>query len=131
MDVSKLSADSRKALIEKLFAVDQMYRDSLNRIGGQSESDKSNHFWNLIMINDPVNQAVLLKLLRRYGWPCDKDLSFKAYIIAWHARHSYEQLSRFYPYLVKVNKTKCVNANQFKDVHDKIALMKQIRGLPK
>ena len=128
MDVTKLSADGRKALIYKLFAVDQMYRDSLNRIGWQSESDKTDHFWNLIMINDPVNQAILLKLLRRYGWPCEKsksDLSHKAWFIVWHTRGNYEQLSKFYPYLVKANQMKCVNANQFKDVHDKIVLMRQ------
>ena len=125
MDVTKLSADGRNALVEKLYAVDQMYRDSLMRIGWQSKSDKANHFVNLIMINDPVNQAVFLKLLRRYGWPCDKFLSHKAWFIVWHTRDSYEQLSKFYPYLVKANQIKCVNANQFKDVHDKIVLMRQ------
>ncbi len=81
------------------------------------------------MINDPVNQAILLKLLRRYGWPCDKDLSFKAWFIVWHTRDNYEQLSKFYPYLVKANQMQCINTNQYTQVHDKIVLMKKIRGL--
>ncbi len=53
-------------------------------------------FGRLITVNDVANRAVLLKILKRYGWPCDTDkrkLSYKAWFIPWHTRSNFEMLS--------------------------------------
>lgn len=133
INVAKLSLSARNKLIEKLFEVDQMYRISLNKVGWASESAEARHYWHLIAINDPVNQTILLKILKLDGWPCDKakgekSLSYKAWFVPWHDRGSYEGLNRFYPYLEKANKANCIEKSQFKKIDD---LLKQMRTFRK
>lgn len=127
IDVNKLSLESCHQLIEKAFIVDQQYRDSLRRYSlGQA---KYNHFTHLYAINDPVNQAILLKILKRHEWPCKVDkreLSFKAWIIAWHAQANLERFSKFHPYLILAHKKKCISPYLFSDFEKKLNFMKGI-----
>ncbi|NID12307.1 hypothetical protein [Fibrivirga algicola] len=136
INVAALSLAVRNQLIEKLYEVDQLYRVSLHRSGLVQGSAEEKKYINLIMINDPVNQTLLLKILNVDGWPCDlkrgaESLSYKAWFIVWHDRGSYEGMSRFYPYLVKANASKCISASQFKEVSDVLSQVRAFRkGFP-
>lgn len=108
----------RNKLIEKLYEVDQMYRAKIYKIGWTSRSAEAKRYNLLIGINDPVNQAILLKILKLDGWPCDSEkgdnaLSHKAWFIAWHAQITEKSL--FYPYLKAANRSKCIDPVQFRD----------------
>jgi len=130
INVSTLSQEECNQLIERMFEVDQQYRDSLNR-NMQDEAQRK-HFGRLITVNDVANRAVLLKILKRYGWPCDTDkrkLSYKAWFIPWHTRSNFEMLSEFYSYMKKADTTNCINANQLNTVRDQIELVKKLRGI--
>ena len=129
IDVNKLSLESCYQLIEKAFIVDQQYRDSLRRYSlGQARYD---YFTHLYAINDPVNQAILLKIVKRHGWPCKvdkRDLSFKAWTIAWHAQANLERFSKFHPYLILAHKNRCINPYSFSDFEKKLNYMKGIQS---
>lgn len=129
INVSALSREECNQLIERMFEVDQQYRDSLNR--NMQDEVQFKRFGRLITVNDVANRAVLLKILKRYGWPCDTDkrkLSYKAWFIPWHIRSNHEMLSEFYSYMKKADTTNCINANQLKTVRDQIELVKKLRG---
>ena len=112
-------------MIEKAFAVDQQYRDSLRKYSvGQSKHD---YFTHLYAINDPVNQIILLKIVRNYGWPCKggkRELSFKAWIIAWHAQSNLERFNKFYPYIILAHKNKCISHYHFSDFEKRLNFVK-------
>lgn len=132
INVASLSLSARNKLIEKMYEVDQLYRVQLHKPGLRSGSAEQKRYTSLVMINDPVNQAILLKILKRDGWPCDrekgeKSLSYKAWFIVWHDRDSYEGMGRFYPYLEKANASKCINTRLFKQVSDVLNQMRTFR----
>ncbi len=94
INVSTLSREEYNQLIERMFEVDQQYRDSLSR--NMQDKAQFKRFGRLITVNDVANRAVLLKILKRYGWPCDTDkrkLAYKAWFIPWHTRSNFEMLS--------------------------------------
>lgn len=126
INVNRLSLESCYRLIERMFVVDQQYRDSLEK----SDDARSHHFGHLMTINDPVNQAILLKILNRYGWPCDKskrELSSKAWYIAWHARGEMDKMLAFYPHLVRANSKKCINRHHFAEFKDRVDHIRKVR----
>ena len=128
ISVSRLSLESCYQLIEKMFVVDQQYRDSAQRY--RTDEDKNRYFGHLWMVNDPVNQTILLKILKKYGWPCessDRKMSFKAWFIAWHARGDFDRMMIFYPYLVAADRKRCINHNQFVAFKERVDLMKSVR----
>lgn len=130
VNISTLFREECNQLIERMFEVDQQYRDSLNR--NMQDEVQFKRFGRLITVNDVANRAVLLKILKRYGWPCDTDkrkLSYKAWFIPWHTRSNHEMLSEFYSYMKKADTTNCINVNQLKTVRDQIELVKKLRGL--
>jgi len=123
INVAKLSLADRNKLIEKLFEVDQLYRKPTSNTCWAPDSKEARYHNNLMALNDPVNQALLLKILRLDGWPCDlskgaKALSYKAWFIVWHNRGSYEGMNRFYPYLAKAKASNCISTSQFNEVNN-------------
>ncbi len=134
INVAGLSLLERNELINKLFEVDQMYRIQLHESVLVPGSAEEKHLWKLIVANDPVNQAILLKILKLDGWPCDlekgeKSLSYRAWFIAWHNRNSYEGLNRFFSYIKKAKKINCINTSQFNEVDELITRMRKIRNI--
>ncbi|MBC8155679.1 MAG: hypothetical protein H7Z72_22560 [Bacteroidetes bacterium] len=129
INVDRLSLESCYQLIEKMFVVDQQYRDSLHR--HRVDEARSRSFMRLMAINDPVNQTILLKILNRHGWPCDdtkRKLSTKAWHIAWHARGDLDKMLTFYPYLVRANSKKCINRHQFAEFKERVEGIKKVRS---
>ena len=108
---AELKIESYGAYLEflkKLFESDQKYRKDLQPLDMKRDSVA---FWKLVKLmknNDKVNQIILLKLLKKFGWPCNKDIqfSFNAWIIIWHS----EIIDRndFYPYLKEALKKGCI-----------------------
>ncbi|MFD2938329.1 hypothetical protein [Spirosoma flavum] len=112
-----------------MYEVDQQYRDSLSRCS--SDKPKQKYFGHLIVINDPVNRTILLKILKKYGWPCDNDsrkLSTKAWHIAWHTRSNFELLSEFYSYIIQADKPSCIDSVQLSAIEEQIATVKKARS---
>jgi hypothetical protein len=94
--------------LTKLFESDQKYRKDLQPLDMKRDSVV---FWKLMRLrknNDKVNQSILLKLLEKFGWPCNKNLefSFKAWNIIWHS--DYIDRNDFYPYLKVALKKGCI-----------------------
>lgn len=110
INVNALSVEDGNRLIERMYVIDQQYRKELGPdINRQDE--KAQKALRLMTINDQSNQAILLKLLKRFGWPCHdsrRQLGAKAYWIAWHARGDYDKMAAFYPYLVKATQRRCL-----------------------
>jgi len=124
MNVNQLSRQACGALIEHMFTIDQRYRDSLNHCG--QASAKQDYYGKLMSVNDKTNQTLLLKILKRLGWPCqqDRSLSRKAWFIAWHSRGDYAQLSQFYRYLQKARG--CIDASLYGEMKERIEAMKTV-----
>lgn len=127
INVSALSAKARHELLKRMVLIDQKYRIPLNTnktIGTNEE----NRLSALMILNDEVNQTILLKMVRQYGWPCDvsKDsLATRAYLIVWHGRDSYRKMIPFYPYLVKAQKTGCIPGVALNAMRNKLAELKK------
>ena len=116
INVSKLSVLQRSQLIDKLLLVNQMYHIKLNKLDWDSKNSEVDRLVRLMTINDSVNQAILLKLLKIDGWPCDTDkddksLSYKAWIIVWHTNRENDVQQKFYPYLKTAIKNGCIHKN--------------------
>lgn len=111
INVNNLSKEQCNQLIERMHVIDQQYR---REIGGDMnrQDEAAQKAWRLMSVNDQTNQVILLKLLKRYGWPCndtDQQLAAKAYWIAWHARGDYDKMAAFYPYLQRATKQGCMH----------------------
>lgn len=124
MNVNQLSRQACDSLIKQLFTIDQQYRDSLNHCG--QASAKQNYYGKLMSVNDRANQTLLLKILKRHGWPCqqDRSVSRKAWFIAWHSRGEYSQLSQFYRYLQKARG--CIDASLYGEMKERIEAMRAV-----
>ncbi|MFD1143364.1 hypothetical protein ACFQ4C_19705 [Larkinella insperata] len=118
MNINGLSRESCHRLIDKMFTVDQQYRDSSMRY--QLHSEKERYFTRLMNQNDLVNWTLLLKIVKRHGWPCQAngERSYKAWIIAWHARADWKWMQRFYPHVRKANQLRCVHPNLYREFKD-------------
>lgn len=124
INVNPLSRQACGALIEQMFTIDQQYRDSLYH--SPQASAKQTYYGKLMSVNDQVNQTLLLKILKRHGWPCqpDRSLSRKVWFIAWHSRGDYAQFSQFYRYLQKARG--CIDASLFKEMQEQIAALRAV-----
>jgi hypothetical protein len=128
VDVRRLSLAGCNKLIESMFAIDQQYRDSLRHRPGEANQRR---FARLMTMNDAVHQTILLKILAYRGWPCwkqDRELSFKAWIIAWHARSDLDRMHQFYRYISAANQRNCIAPGHFTDFRNQIALLQSGRG---
>ncbi|MBO0947760.1 hypothetical protein [Fibrella forsythiae] len=131
LNVAALSLKERNKLIEKIVEVDQMFRKSLNKIGATSESAEAKHYVGLMVTNDAVNQALLRKIIKLDGWPCDvkkgeKSLSYKAWFIVWHA--GIQQQNEFYPYLKAAYNSNCMYETQFKPIDEAVRRVRQFQS---
>jgi hypothetical protein len=99
MNIDQLSPQACRVLIQQMFTIDQRTRDRLNH--HEQPSASYNYYNKLMGVNDRANQTLLLKILKRYGRPCqqDRSVSGKACYIAWHSRGDYARFSQFYGYL--------------------------------
>ncbi|TKT85710.1 hypothetical protein [Dyadobacter frigoris] len=109
MAIAHLSKKSYADLIDKMFEVDQKYRDSIMKYrslwSNKNISEVPTNvrsYLSLEGINDKANQKLLLRLVTLYGWPnggVDQNLSVakKAWYIVWHAPKEVE--IKFYKYL--------------------------------
>ncbi|WP_461085447.1 DUF6624 domain-containing protein [Spirosoma flavus] len=97
LPVQHYSLTDCKQLLNRLYENDQRYRDSL--INGSQTKQKQNFYWRKIIANDKTNQALLTKIITRYGWPTIKQYgkqgSETAYLIVWHADVTYRR--KYYP----------------------------------
>ncbi|CCH03158.1 hypothetical protein FAES_5159 [Fibrella aestuarina BUZ 2] len=111
INVNTLSREQCNQIIERMHVIDQQYRSELG--SDMSRQDEAaQKAGRLMTINDQSNQAILLKILHRFGWPCDdpkRQLGYKAYIIAWHARGDYDKMAAFYPYLQRATRYGCMH----------------------
>ncbi|MBO0952668.1 hypothetical protein [Fibrella forsythiae] len=123
INVSKLSIAESYSLIDTIYQVDKRYRDSLNRYN--SGTTKFRYFISMIAINDAVNQKILLKVLRKYGWPCKKlQIADKASLIAWHSN-----LYTFQEFFSYINKCKdSINAGLYSQFEDRAKAFEKLRN---
>ncbi|MCF0063820.1 hypothetical protein MUK70_00570 [Dyadobacter chenwenxiniae] len=117
MDISNLTPMGYNKLIDKMFVLDQKYRIKvMNGTPGKRNQhvrrpdSETGKYWRLMAVNDQSNQALFLRLLKRYKWPAQpgKDgSSVKAWYIAWHAHADRQGL--FYPFLVEAVNSKLLD----------------------
>lgn len=103
VNVSTMKLEERNKLIERMYVIDQQYRREIGADVGRQD-ERAEKAWRFMGVNDRTNQVILLKLLKRFGWPHNdpkRQLGYKAYLIAWHARGNYDRMNAFYPYLLK------------------------------
>lgn len=124
INVNQLSRQACGALIQQMFTIDQRYRDSLNHY--RQASAKQTYYDKLMGVNDRANQILLLKILKRHGWPCqqDRSISRKAWYIAWHSRGDYARFSQFYRYLQQAKG--CIDASLYGEMKARIEALKAI-----
>lgn len=101
LSVANLSPAQRSDLIARLHQTDQRYREAL-RSEKRPTAEQERQLWKLIHANDKANAAILLNLVKTYGWPRNRtptdSTEFKAYILVWHV-NDYESYRQFEPYL--------------------------------
>ncbi|MVM35478.1 hypothetical protein GO755_35985 [Spirosoma sp. HMF4905] len=97
LKITHYSVSQCKQLINQLYQIDQRYRDSV--MNGSKSREKQDYFWRKIKANDSANQALLTKIVTRYGWPTihqyGEHESFTAWLIVWHADRDYQR--KYYP----------------------------------
>lgn len=95
-------------VLDTLFKSDQKQRIELHRMNEEDNPEKYKKLLQLMKHSDVKNQQALLLLLKRYGWPCSKDInkSFYAWIIVWHA--DYRNRHEFYPFLKEAKRKNCI-----------------------
>jgi hypothetical protein len=128
VNVRRLSLIGCNRLIETMFAIDQQYRDSLRHNPGEASQRR---FSRLMLLNDAAHQTILLKILAYRGWPCwkrERELSFKAWIIAWHARSDLDRMRQFYKYIAAASQRKCIAPGHFADFRNQIGLLQNGRS---
>jgi hypothetical protein len=124
MNVNQLSPQACRALIERMFIIDQQTRNDLNHYGQASAN--YNYYNKLMGVNDRANQTLLLKILKRHGWPCQKDrsISRKAWYIAWHSRGDYGRFNQFYRHLQQARS--CIDSSLYGEMKKRIEALEAI-----
>lgn len=112
--VANLSPTQRRELIARLYRADQRYREEVHS-GKKRTPEQGKHLNQLMKVNDEANAAILLNLVRAYGWPQSRtaydSTEFKAYVIVWHISE-YARYRQFEPYLPKnVKNQRLIPAN--------------------
>lgn len=109
MNIDNLTEKSYNSLIGKMFVLDQKYRAKL--MEDQKRYDNKHvrdidpqvlSYMRAMSVNDRANQALLLRLLKKFSWPSDvggDGASFKAWHIVWHASRARKK--SFHPYLIE------------------------------
>jgi hypothetical protein len=105
-NIGKLTTSAYDRLIENMYLLDQKYRKEVMKTWHLKIKDSAYttpedaENWKRIKVNDKANQALLLRLLKKYNWPGGKGengSAQKAWYIAWHASANEKHV--FYPYL--------------------------------
>jgi hypothetical protein len=109
------------------------YKDYLNYLDTLKYSDQ---YYRIILVNqgyqdpkgltkplkpnDCFNAKVLLMLIKKFGWPCSKDLnkSYTAFLVVWHQRNEPNIYMEFEPYVKIAHQKKCIDAESFKMLND-------------
>lgn len=117
----QLSYNEYLTWIDKLLIVDQKYRVQERKISQKSDSVAYGKIWKRIKANDRANEVVLLKLLKKFGWPCnDETRSFKTWIIVWHSdflpRRNGIAHETFVPFIRRAYKAGCINKKFYLNV---------------
>ncbi len=93
LSVNHYSPTQRKALLKQLYQTDQQYRDSA--VNGSQSTAKQQLFSHKIVANDQANQVLLRKLVKKFGWPTQRDYGDQgtttAWLIVWHADPDYQK----------------------------------------
>jgi hypothetical protein len=102
--------------LDSLFIVDQTYRKQLQKILEKAEPVLYRATMKKMKINDAANSAILLKLLKKFGWPCDKrtDRSFKSWIIVWHSDYYIKPI--FIPFIKQAYIKGCIGKEFYQNV---------------
>ncbi|WP_291039253.1 hypothetical protein [Dyadobacter sp. 50-39] len=91
--IPKLKTAEVGRILQKMLVADQRYRDSL--MTKTLKQEEVYYFNRLIIGNDKTNQALLSKIIARYGWPADHQLgegaSDAAWLVLWHASRDYKK----------------------------------------
>ncbi len=96
LEINHYSLAQQRHLLNRLFQADQQYRDSLTN--GAKSALKQQLFTHRMVANDQANQALLTKIINRFGWPTIKQHgdqgALAAWLIVWHSDLSYQR--RYY-----------------------------------
>lgn len=108
IDISSFKYSDYLNFLPKLIESDQFYRKKLDKMIEQDNPGKYQEMIHRMERNDRADEFILLKLLKKFGWPCSKNPgdSFTAWIVVWHAS-TYER-NDFYPYLKQALEKKCI-----------------------
>ncbi|MEZ0608048.1 hypothetical protein ACAW74_06010 [Fibrella sp. WM1] len=130
ININALSHEQCNQLIERMHRIDQQYRKELGSDMNRQD-EAAQKAWRLMSVNDQTNQVILLKLLKRFGWPCNntkRQLGDKAYWIAWHARGDYDTMAAFYPYLQRATRQGCMHTAYEKEYRTRLTDLKRAYG---
>lgn len=99
--IDSYTFSQRRQLLDLLFKNDQRYRDSL--VNGSKQTVRQQFFTHRLVVNDQVNQVLLCKFIRKFGWPSRQEYgkqgSLTAWLIVWHAGFDYQR--KYYPVINK------------------------------
>lgn len=112
-NIKNISIKEFKSLINKLYEIDQKYRKSLEKISRTKQPELYLNSIKKMRINDKSNQIILLKLVKKFGWPCDNSFeqSVKPWVIVWHAEADNKVL--FYPFIRIAHNKGCINEDLY------------------
>jgi hypothetical protein len=108
MNISSFNYTDYLNFLPKLLDSDQFYRKQVKAMTRKDSLTKSQEIVDRMERNDRTNEIILLKLIKKFGWPCSKNLedSFTAWIVVWHA-DTYTK-NAFYPYMKEALKKGCI-----------------------
>jgi len=111
LSINHCSPTQRKSLLKQLYHTDQQYRDSA--VNGSQSTVKQQLFSHKIIANDQANQVLLSKLVKKFGWPTQREYgdqgAMTAWLIVWHAAPNYQK--QYYPLIKKAYQQGLVKQN--------------------
>jgi hypothetical protein len=116
VDPDTLDYPGYLSFLEVILDSDQKYRRILAKLEGSSDKVKVRSVEKSMKRNDRENQAILLALLKKFGWPCSKDRnhSLSAWLVVWHADHL--DKPPFYPFVKEANSRGCIMKGHYEQL---------------
>lgn len=119
-DIERMSLDSVKLLLDKMYVADQQYRDSLYN----GNKNNLEYYGRKMGANDQSNEKVLYKIVNKYGWPggkvFGKSRSETAWYIVWHHRDDVKIMEKYLPYMKAALQEGNINLNHYKLVKENL-----------